>query len=101
VVGAPWLSRRIGKHYRAEHREHGGKPHWIIAEDESAQIQAHGEPQGAATLARHPKTLAAVQVSSWMPLMDVQTQCFVASDASRSQLVKQRGGDHRRRTAGG
>jgi hypothetical protein len=28
---APWISRRIAKRYGAEHRDHPGKPHWIIA----------------------------------------------------------------------
>jgi pimeloyl-ACP methyl ester carboxylesterase len=28
---APWISRRIARRYRAEHRDHPGKPHWIIA----------------------------------------------------------------------
>ncbi|KAA0084451.1 alpha/beta fold hydrolase [Mycolicibacterium sp. P9-64] len=29
---APWISRRIAKRYGAEHQDHPGKPHWIIAE---------------------------------------------------------------------
>jgi esterase/lipase len=29
---APWISRRIAKRYGAEHQNHPGKPHWIIAE---------------------------------------------------------------------
>jgi pimeloyl-ACP methyl ester carboxylesterase len=29
---APWISRRIAKRYRAEHQDHPGKPHWIVAE---------------------------------------------------------------------
>jgi pimeloyl-ACP methyl ester carboxylesterase len=29
---APWISRRIARRYGAEHQDHPGKPHWIIAE---------------------------------------------------------------------
>jgi pimeloyl-ACP methyl ester carboxylesterase len=29
---APWISRRIARRYRAEHHDHPGKPHWIVAE---------------------------------------------------------------------
>jgi pimeloyl-ACP methyl ester carboxylesterase len=29
---APWISRRIAKRYGAEHQDHPGKPHWIVAE---------------------------------------------------------------------
>jgi alpha-beta hydrolase superfamily lysophospholipase len=29
---AQWISRRIAKRYGAEHQDHPGAPHWIIAE---------------------------------------------------------------------
>jgi len=29
---APWISRRIAKRYGADHQDHPGKPHWIVAE---------------------------------------------------------------------
>jgi pimeloyl-ACP methyl ester carboxylesterase len=35
---APWMSRRIAKRYGAEHQEHPGKPHWIIAESAMDEV---------------------------------------------------------------
>jgi pimeloyl-ACP methyl ester carboxylesterase len=35
---APWISRRIAKRYRAEHQDHPGKPHWIIAESALGEV---------------------------------------------------------------